>query len=93
MSSGPSEIECPFDVEVDREKRFTYLDTESIGGGRHLLVFHKHNVVNLHNVPFLVHYRYDASRIYFKPALIITGIFTFFVGLMFVTRVTPSLER
>merc|ERR1712154_323304 len=39
-----------------------------------------------------IEYVYDSTRIYFKPAFIISGIFAFFVALMTLSRISPSLE-
>ena len=83
---------CPYDILMETEsKRFTYLDT-IIGGGRPLITFSKNNVINLHNEYFQITYVYDTTRIYYKPALIILGIFTFFASIMTLSRISPSLE-
>jgi len=84
---------CPYDIELEEEsKRFTYLDT-MIGGGRPLITFRKKNVINLHTESFEIQYVYDSTRIYFKPLLIIGGIFAFFVAVMTLNRISPSLEE
>jgi len=86
------EVHSPYDIEVEAEsKRFTYLDTV-IGGGRPLITFRKRNVINLHSEYFQITYVYDSTRIYFKPLLIISGIFAFFVAVMTLSRISPSLE-
>merc|ERR1712176_1723029 len=83
---------CPYDIMMEAEsKRFTYLDT-MIGGGRPLITFKKKNVINLHNEYFQITYVYDTTRIYYKPILIIIGIFTFFGSFMTLSRISPSLE-
>eukprot|EP01084_Bolivina_argentea_P232892 392401_1 len=83
---------CPYDILLELEsKRFTYLDT-IIGGGRPLITFKKTNVINLHNQNFQITYVYDTTRIYYKPILIVVGIFTFFATIMILSRVSPSLE-
>ena len=63
-----------------------------IGGGRPLITFRKENVISLHTESFEIEYVYDSTRIYFKPALIIGGIFAFFVAVMTLSRISPSLE-
>ena len=84
---------CPYDILMETEsKRYTYLDT-MIGGGRPLITFSKTNVINLHNEHFQITYVYDTTRIYYKPVLIIVGIFTFFASIMITARVSPSLEN
>ncbi len=81
-----SESEC-----IPLCSRFTYLDT-MIGGGRPLITFRKRNVISLHTESFEIEYVYDSTRIYFKPALIIGGLFAFFVAVMTLSRISPSLE-
>ena len=82
---------CPYDIMMEAEsKRFTYLDT-MIGGGRPLITFSKTNVINLHNQYFQITYVYDSSRIYYKPILIICGLFTVFAFTMTMSRISPSL--
>merc|ERR1712154_375743 len=84
---------CPYDIMMEPEsKRFTYLDT-IIGGGRPLITFRKTNVINLHNQHFQITYIYDTTRIYYKPFLIISGIFTFFSFIMMMSRISPSLKE
>jgi len=84
---------CPYDIIMEPEsKRFTYLDSV-IGGGRPLITFSKTNVVNLHNEYFQITYVYDTTRIYYKPAMIILGIFTFFASIMTFARISPSLAN
>jgi len=86
-------VVCPYDIDIEPEsKRFTYLDTV-IGGGRPLITFRKKNVINLHTESFEITYVYDSTRIYFKPALVIGGIFMFFVAVMTLSRISPSLEE
>lgn len=64
-----------------------------IGGGRPLITFRKKNVISLHTESFEIQYVYDSTRIYFKPLLIIGGIFAFFVAVMTLSRISPSLEE
>merc|ERR1712176_1211062 len=84
---------CPYDIMMEAEsKRFTYLDT-MIGGGRPLITFSKTNVINLHNQYFQITYVYDSTRIYYKPILVICGLFTFFAFTMTMSRISPSLTE
>merc|ERR1712154_462156 len=83
---------CPYDIMMEPEsKRFTYLDT-MIGGGRPLITFSKTNVINLHNQHFQITYVYDSTRIYYKPILIICGLFGVFAFTMTMSRISPSLS-
>ena len=83
----------PYEVEYSKEsRRYTYLDTKKFGGGRPLIKIHKKNVVYLHNEPLLIKYKYDDSKIYFKPILVIIGIFSFFATIVACSKVDISLE-
>lgn len=93
------EIECPYDIELFVEnvdgspmRRFTYLDTRLLGG-RPLIQFYRKNVINLHNKYFQVRYKYDKNRIYFKPGLIVSGIFLFLFTIAIFSRIRPALEE
>jgi oligosaccharyltransferase complex subunit alpha (ribophorin I) len=93
------QIHSPYDIDIESDgnsvetehKRFTYLDSR-FGGGRPLIVFTKKNVVSLHSRNFQISYVYDETRIYFKPALIMIGIFLFLSLVMFLSRINPSLD-
>jgi len=87
------EIDCPFEFDEERRsRRYTYLDTV-LFGGRPLITFLKRNVISIHNEYYQIRYKYDDFRVYYKLILLSGGVFSFFLFIIGILRINPSLDN
>jgi oligosaccharyltransferase complex subunit alpha (ribophorin I) len=86
------EVSLPFEVEEQSmSRRFTYLDTEWMGG-RTVVVLKKHNLVPEHRVPLTITYDFDQNLMLVEPLLLVGTFFLFFVVSTILSRLDLSLE-
>mmetsp|Transcript_9360 Transcript_9360/g.27477 ORF Transcript_9360/g.27477 Transcript_9360/m.27477 type:complete len:472 (-) Transcript_9360:357-1772(-) len=85
------EVDVPFDVEMESDRRFTYLDTRFMGG-RPVMIMKKKNVVKDHNVPFTVSYKMRPFSMLIDVAILIAAYLGIYVAVMLLLRVNLTLE-
>ncbi len=65
--------------------RFTYLDSE-LNGGRPVVILRARNLVEEHDQQVVISYRFERSRMYVEPAMLVASFFAFFVLCMLLAR-------
>jgi len=79
------QVQTPYPVEQSTTRRFTYLDSE-LNGGRPVVILHARNLVEEHDQQVVISYRFERSRIYVEPAMLVASFFAFFVLCMLLAR-------
>lgn len=92
LPEGASDIQpiLPFAVdEVSQVSHFTYLDVS----GRPVLVLKKKNLVNEHDQPLYVLYKFKSTAMLQEPLLLVTAFFVFFLSIIVITRIDLSITH
>lgn len=84
MPEGASDLrhELPFPVDVSADKKLTYLDS----AGRPVLVLHRSNLVQDHNVPLTVTYRTPGLLMLQEPLMLVSGFMVLFASVLVFSR-------
>jgi oligosaccharyltransferase complex subunit alpha (ribophorin I) len=90
LPEGATDIKpvIPFAVDgITNESHFTYLDFT----GRPVVVIKKRNVVNEHDQPIYVLYRFSKINMLQEPILLITAIFVILFSFILISRIDLSV--
>jgi len=84
------QAKLPFAVdELSITSHFTYLDVS----GRPVLVLKKKNLVNEHDQPIYVLYKFKSTAMLQEPLLLVSAFFIFFLSIIVITRIDLSITH
>eukprot|EP00953_Heterococcus_sp_UTEX-ZZ885_P039811 20388-Heterococcus_DN1.PRE.3 len=85
------QVNVPFEVQEQRTRRFTYLDTPILGG-RPVIKLKIHNIVPDHNVMFEVKYKFNKVLMLIEPMILVTAVLALLLCVIAFVRLTSGIN-
>jgi oligosaccharyltransferase complex subunit alpha (ribophorin I) len=90
--SSNIEVNVPYKVEQERTTRYTYLDSK-VNGGRPVITLKAKNIVEEHDEPVTITYKFSNSRMIVEPLMLIVFYFSFFLICIVFARIDTGITK